>query len=335
MEIFVNNEKLNFQLENEKNLREVLDAINEWLFQHGKVVDQIVINEKVFNDDMEALENVLLEDVNVLRLTIIDIDVLVRNSLAEIQNYISGMKEIISVKEKFTEDQINKIINGIRWITKILEKCDKLYKYSKNFKDKEFNYIAEVHGLEKSIYILEKFIKKGQMDKCIEFLNSNFIALLEKWVKGIDKLIDFSVGFKKGIAVNRKKVANQIYNIITKIPDMLKLIEVTAVDLQSGAEKEAMKNIQILTGILESIVGLLQVIKSTFSLDYNNIYYENKSIEEFNKELKEILNEMVSALENKDTVLIADLIEYELSPRLEKYIEILKIIAKEVNLNIN
>jgi len=335
MEIYINNEKLDFQLEDEKNLKQVIEAVNDWLFQQGKVIDQIVIDEKVYNEEIEHLEKVPVEDVKILRLTIIDIDVLVRNSLTEIQRYLSTMLDFIKSKEEFGFEEINKIIDGIKWVIKILEKCNRLYKYSSNFKNKEFNYNTEIEALEKLSDILEKCIRKEQLNKSIEILKNELITSLEKWVTYIDKLIDFSIGFKKGIAVSREKVAKQIYNIITKIPDMLKLIEVTAVDLQSGAEKEAMKNIQVIVGTLESIVALLQVIKTTFSLDYNNIYFEDKSVEEFNKELREILNEMVGAMENKDTVLIADLIEYELSPRLERYIEILKLVAKEVNLEIN
>lgn len=335
MEIYINNEKLEFQLEDEKNLKQVIEAINDWLFQQGKIIDQIVINEKVYNEEIEQLENTPVEKVEVLRLTVIDIDILVRNSLAEIQSYLSAMLDVIKSKEEFGIEEINKIIDGVKWVVKILGKCNRLYKYSSNFKNKEFNYNTEIEALEKLSDILEKCTRKEQIYKSIEILKNELMISLEKWITYIDKLIDFSVGFKKGIAVSREKVAKQIYNIITKVPDMLKLIQVTTVDLQSGAEKEAMKNIQVIIGTLESIVALLQVVKTTFSLDYNNIYFDNKSIEEFNKELKEILNEMVGAMENRDTVLIADLIEYELSPRLEKYIEILKLVAKEVNLEIN
>ncbi|MBN1898648.1 MAG: hypothetical protein JW827_07720 [Spirochaetes bacterium] len=335
MDIYINNHKLDFQLENEKDLRQVLDAINDWLFKEGKVVDQIVIDENVFNKEVESLEGYNVDRVKILRLTIIDIDVLVRNSLLEIQNYINKMMEIIRKVTRYDENLVNKIIEGIEWMCHILEKCDKLYKYSQNFKDKEFNYASQTEELGGSIDIIKKFARKNKKKECHDFLKNDLFLILEKWKGFIEHLINFSVGFKKGASVNREKVASQIYKIINKVPDIIKLIEVTTVDLQSGAEKEAMKNIQVIIGTLESIVNLLQVIQSTFSIDYNHIYFENKSIEEFNKDLKTTLNEMVDALENNDSVLIADLIEYELSPRLEKYIEILKLISKEVNLNIN
>ena len=139
----------------------------------------------------------------------------------------------------------------------------------------------------------------------------------------------------KNINTIREKVSEQIYKIIKKIPDMQKLIEMTAMDIQTGHEKEAMANIQIITGTLESITALLQLIKSTFSLDYKNISYENTPIENFNKHLITLLKELLESMKIKDTVLISDLLTYELIPKLEQYGEILKLIAKEINIEIN
>lgn len=335
MEIFLNNQKLEFQLEREKNLKEVIESINDWLFEYGKVVDQIIINDNVYENSIESLEAFPIEKTKVLKLTTIDIDVLVRNSLAEVQNYLNTMVNILKTIKDFSEEELDKIIYGTNWVYNILSKCDKLYKYSAQFNKKEFNFVEQMEKLKESADIIEKFLKNKDIKSCVDYINENLISQIEKWLDDIDKLIEFSVGFKGGFVIDREKVAKQIYNIIIKIPDILKLIEVTVVDLQSGEEKEAMKNIQVIIGTLESIVALLQIIKNTFSIDFNNIFLKDKSIEEINNELKIILNELAGAMENQDAVLIADLLEYEFHPRLEKYVEILKIVANEINLDIN
>ncbi len=335
MEIYINGEELDFQLEDEKNLKEVMESVIDWAFKEGKVVDQIVINETPFLEDFDKLKNFPIESVKTLKITVIDIFVLVKNSLSEIQRYLAEVVEIIEQKDNFNIDELTKIVSGINWIVKIINKCDKLYNYTKHFTSDTFNYKRDLKNLEKNSKILEKFIKNNQTERGIEFLKSDISSSLNLWISNIDKLNDFTVSASSGITASREKVANQIYNIIVKIPDMQELIKSTVVDLQSGEEKESMKNIEIIAGTIESIISLLQVIKTTFSLDYNKIFYEEKSIAEFNKEIKDTLSEIVEAFENKDNVLIADLLEYEFLPRLERYVEILKLIAKEVNLEVN
>lgn len=335
MEIFINNQKLDFQLENEKNLKQIIDALSDWLITQGKVIDQIIINEKVYNDEIEKLENFLIEDTQTLKLIIIDIEVLVKNSLSEVKQYLTRITDTIYSKKDFEIDDIEKIINGLEWVDDVVSKCDKIYKYSENFNDREFNFNEEKTKLINNIKNLKDLKSKNEMSKIKKFLKSDILSFINKYLLFINKLTEFSTGFPKAGGISREKISKQLYNIINKLPDMIKLIDATVIELQSGLESEAMKNIQIIIEALQSVVELLQLIKSTLSIDFNKLFFKDSSIEEFNNNLKNILLNIANAMENRDNILLADLLEYELTPKLENYIEILKIIAKEINLDIN
>ena len=54
-----------------------------------------------------------------------------------------------------------------------------------------------------------------------------------------------------------------------------------------------------------------------FALDiYQKINIDGKKINEFFQEFSQILNDFEQAIASKDTVLMGDLAEYEISPRL-------------------
>ncbi len=335
MKIFINDSELNFTLENEKNLKEIVDSINDWLFTDNKIIDQIIIDDEIYNGSIEDLENYLIKDVKILKLTAIEIDTLVRSSLLEIKRYLLEVIHIIENLKEFKTEDTEKLINGMEWVINILERSNNLYNYENKINKKDLNFAEELRTLKDAITFLKELLKKEENDEINNFIKNDIKKIIEKWSKNIDILVEKSKGRFDNINIARNKVTEQIYKIINKIPDILKMIEVIYNDLQIGNEKHAMENMQILIETLESIISLLQLIKTTFSLNYKNIIYDDKSVEEYNIELTGILKELLEAMESNDTVLISDLIEYELSPRLEKYREVLKIISKEINIVIN
>lgn len=335
MEIFVNKEELEFQLEHEKTLKEVIEAINDWLFKNLKVIETIIIDGKVYTDEIQDLSNFEVSSINKLDLTIIDIKQLVQSSLRETKDYLKGIHQYLDSKEDFTEEDIKRISSGIGWLLNIFTRINNIYNYEKLFISEDFNFKKELDFLKASKEELEKLFIAKKYDEITKVIKNDLILNLNNWFNNIDKLIEAKPSSSNNLNTIREKVSGQIYKIIKKIPDMQKLIEMTAMDIQTGHEKEAMANIQIITGTLESITALLQLIKSTFSLDYKNILYENTPVENFNKNLVGLLKELLESMKIKDTVLISDLLTYELIPKLEQYGEILKLIAKEINIEIN
>ncbi|MBU1077584.1 MAG: hypothetical protein KKH98_09845 [Spirochaetes bacterium] len=335
MEIFINEDKLNFQLENEKNLKEIIENVNDWLFKNMKVVDDIVIDGKVFTGEIQNLMEYTIKNVKKLDLTVVDINQLVNNSLSETKSYLTEISKYLNSKEDFTSEDIERLISGVSWTINILMRVNKIYNYEKVFTSKQFNFNTEIKELERSKEKIEQLQSAKKTDKITEILKNDLVTQLSKWVENINILLENNKNSVNSLDSVREKVSDQVFKIINKIPDMQKLIEMTVMDMQTGHEKEAMTNIQIIMGTLESIFALLQLIKSTFSLDYNQIKYNKDSIESFNKNITELLKEIVQAIEIKDTVLISDLLNYELGPKLEQYGEILKVLATEVNIEVN
>jgi hypothetical protein len=69
----------------------------------------------------------------------------------------------------------------------------------------------------------------------------------------------------------------------------------------------------------------LQVAQA-LDLSLDSVELEGKSLEYVHEELNRYLGEAVAALENQDTVLIGDLLEYELAPRAELEAQIVSLL---------
>lgn len=335
MDVFINSEKLDIRLESERNLKEVIEGVNSWLFQNSKVIDKIVIDGKIFSQETEALGDYAVENVRTLELTVVDINELVRGSLVETRNYLEAILKYAGSREEFQETDVERISLGMNWTLNILMRTNKIYNYEKQFQGGDFNFRKEFDSFDATRQEMETLLAGKKFSGINSLVHGRLTGHLKAWLGYIDRLLSESSLKITEMDALREKVAGQIYKIVQKIPDMQKLIEMIVADLQMGREKEAMANIQIIAGTLQSIVALLQLVRSTFSLDFNTLRYEDVVIEDFNKRIGEILQEMLSALQIRDIVLLTDLLTYELNPKMETYCEILKLIARELHIEIN
>jgi hypothetical protein len=80
--------------------------------------------------------------------------------------------------------------------------------------------------------------------------------------------------------------------------------------LQTGRDKEAMEAIVRFTELSQALVRLLDAAKLPA--------IDGREPREYFGELNRVLNELVEAFDAKDTVLIGDLMEYEIAPRLRQ-----------------
>lgn len=101
------------------------------------------------------------------------------------------------------------------------------------------------------------------------------------------------------------KIARELAENLEQIP----------VQLQSGKDKEAGTIISRLADLVDGFCKTAS-LASLFPDLYASIQIDGKKLSEFFSDFSAILTDFKQALEDKDTVLIGDLAEYEISPRL-------------------
>ncbi|MDR0404072.1 MAG: hypothetical protein LBH35_10860 [Treponema sp.] len=97
--------------------------------------------------------------------------------------------------------------------------------------------------------------------------------------------------------------------------EISKRLEDLPLDLQTGKDARAAETIALFSGVTEKLFRLLHILRR------GGIAVE--SIGAFLEEFGSAVKELHSAYENKDTVLVGDLAEYELAPRLLEFSSLL------------
>jgi len=115
----------------------------------------------------------------------------------------------------------------------------------------------------------------------------------------------------------------EINNSTAKVELIAGRLEELPLDMQTGKDQRAAETIQLFSEISEKLFRILFIFKSEgFSLGTFTI--DGLSAKIFLEEFNSTLRELSSAYENRDTVLVGDIAEYELAPRLLKLFSAIK-----------
>ena len=92
MEILINDEKIDFELEEEENLGEIMGSLEEWVLKTGNVIDSISVDDRLIPIDL--CSNVYKSKISLikeLKITISNHVELALNTLVTVGEYINKM----------------------------------------------------------------------------------------------------------------------------------------------------------------------------------------------------------------------------------------------------
>ena len=126
---------------------------------------------------------------------------------------------------------------------------------------------------------------------------------------GKDTKFEFSVVTKDSIKQSFSTLAQLFSELSVQMENV-------PVALQSGKNKEVSESIKKVADSIDNFCHIA-ALASLFPQDFSNTKIEGKDFSEFFEEFSPVLIDFEQALSNNDTVLIGDLSEYEICPRLK------------------
>ena len=94
-------------------------------------------------------------------------------------------------------------------------------------------------------------------------------------------------------------------------------LEELSLDIQTGKDARAAETIRAFSGVAEKIFRIFNMLKLA-GFPVGEITVENASITTYITDFGTALRELLAAYEQHDTVLVGDLAEYEMAPRLHR-----------------
>ncbi len=129
--------------------------------------------------------------------------------------------------------------------------------------------------------------------------------------------------------ISGKDIERLLHELGTRFSLCVSTLQDVPVLLQTGKDLQVLESIHRFSNDLQNLYQLLPLISIT-GIQTGSSGSDEANLESYPSELAPILGQLLAALETKDTILVGDLSEYELAPRIEKLGAVLSAVRSEV-----
>ncbi len=292
MKLKINNEIVDFVLENEKNVLDVLKSLSQLLASEDALITRILIDGKEINFDDEALSKISIDNVKEIEVIAQKKEEVIYDLFLECQRLLTEVKN--SLKEKGL-NQKQEIIDAFNWVKDTIQTIAKT------------GYI----GNSESITII------SSIDKVIKFFDlAEKDINIETLISVIDSLVNYIKAVREKLIYFQLPKKEELGHLIE---ESLSLLPKVSEAFQVGNDREALQSVEYLINVMEILTAFLKRNIKTFKED------KQEKVGKLYEDMNSLLTRVIEAFENMDMVLIGDLFEYELSTQLSNYKEVVLI----------
>lgn len=284
MKIYINQDEIDFTLEKENVLGDVFDSVEQWLSEQSYSITELFLDDQeLFLTERETWEQLPFRESESLRFNALTLKELKEQNLSTILNYCRMLQ--LSLKEGNLE-LLNELLGEYSYIEGSYSIL--LEDFSNSIKDhmaqilKENGFIPEGDRTEDNVKtVLEAFM------------------MLEAVIQG--RLDEIRTPHRSG---------TECYGAITALMPQMENVSLM---LQTGKDKDAMDVIIRFTELFQKLLRVYTYLPADTQENHN------QDLKEYIKDMSGILKELTEAFTSEDSVLMGDLMEYEILPRMKSF----------------
>jgi len=176
---------------------------------------------------------------------------------------------------------------------------------------------------------IDKFLREQGRMALQATLDDNPLArsdttLLKKKVDEFG-LLEISTG---GI---REQAVQALSGVKSHLPVIVQKVVRVSEQIQSGGLKEGYKTLMVCADLASLVVRVIEEVRILMGVDLDTLDLPGASVGERIGEVRDVLKATKEALDAHDTVTVADLMEYELAPKLGRWDEVLEGLIEKVS----
>ncbi len=318
MEVLINNHPIEFQLEDEKTVKEIIGSISQWAGDRGLIFIEVFLNDKLYkvesigDRDLEGIDlvNCIIDTKSNLLFSTIDEGLLYCNRAIE---YINRWIE----EESPDREEVRNLGAGIEWLVEVINKVTGLLEIDASkvrYRDK--NVSEYISGLMKAG---EQIAGVSDDRVILDLLNEN-IGLFTG-LKEIFKTLLMSSEMKELIlkSVDSPDILMESLIVIKdEIPAQAEKIEEAAVSFQTGKDDRGFDRLNEFIDFMLRYTRTCYQIAPVFGINLAEVVVNDISLDEKNNQFMALLNDIVEAMEYNDIISLSDILEYEIKPSLEE-----------------
>ena len=288
MEILVNREPLDFSLEHESSVGEVIDGLADWLGSGRFAITSLDVDATTYAiHDRQSWQDIELESVRELCVEALPLDDVDQATIVALDEYLSLLAECLERRDPMPLPELAEELPHVR---------ARLAQFFPSLRDENGAVPALMNPSLESATMPQPETAEAILEEIADVR-----ALLQSLAREYH--------------APGRELALTLGQLSTFSPA---LVEVP-VQLQTGRRDAAMHTIIRLTELLARVVRLIPRVEA--NTDAGGI--DVRGARRFAEATAPHLAELKDAFEIQDTVLVGDLLEYEIAPKLEQLVDLL------------
>ena len=288
MEVIINSNPVDVHLEEEKNAWEVVRQLDTWLVAEGFFITGLLVNGKAASiSDDDALKEISINSIGNLEILAQPLNELSIERYSTLLQYFSYMYRALQEGDvkllKDLSSEAGPVINNMDSILRL--------KVGDKPVSEVFSRLISEMNFDGDSLTVPADLKNFTANLCI-FIESRAREIA-------NPLLEL------------RSTASLLESYIPKLEEIPIL-------LQTGKEKEAMEMVIAFSEISEKLTRLYPLLKERDSENLMTQEIDGVSFEEFYIDLNAKFQELTEALEAEDSILIGDLLEYEIAPKIRE-----------------
>jgi len=322
MEIIINDEKLDYTIEQEKSLGDVLNSLENWIMDNGGVIDRVLVDEKDIHLDRQSEE--LHQSITSIKKLSLQTLSRFDHAFTTIQTVGRYIDKVIGeyLKSRNIEDY-ELIIEGIHLIAEGMKRAAGiLHLREMVIVDEKGRSLSDILAdLNRMIDLYEKQYIDGEERSELRGILTELQHLLPKVLNWAVLKNSLGEGGGSGLEVFfLKAVLIDLENISTRMLDRFERI---GENLQVGRDGEALNDLFRVTELMDETIYVLQFFLTAYSMDSSVLSSSDFSIEELFRKMTDALKEVEESFKSDDLITVGDILEYEIKPLFEAMIDLL------------
>lgn len=328
MEIRINDHTVDFSIEGEETLQDVVEGIAAWCAERGLVFSRLFVDDAAY--ELDSIPTTSLESIDSIN-CIVESQADVIYSVLE--QGISYCHRAFAYLEESEEsdlvDERDDILNGLSWLAEVLEKVLTLLGEEpgaipwrdgsvETFIERITSFRQELSSADDKERVLSHIAGLGELYRDYGEL-SRMLMMSEP----MRRIVTRSIDSPDVLMENLQQVKEESTGVVTTVQE-------AAVAFQSGNDQEGAEKLNIFIDYVFRYTRTLYQAQPVFSLDLLSLEIEGVALEEQNRDLQELLSDALEAMESDDIVGLADILEYEIQPALENLPRYLELVIEEI-----
>jgi len=299
MIITLNNEPFDVTIENEKTLEELYTGISNWLIKSDLEITELVKDgEDLELTNSSEWKSILLENIGKLDIIAISGSDRYITDLQTLYQYISLLQNAVTGSNNAL---ISDLLSELTYVTSAMD-----------------SFISKKDLLQYGTLKLQECINNFQKENREELESRNKLIEL---LRNISLILQMRIKEVTSPFSELQKTAELLQKLIPGISDV-------SVMLQTGDDQQAINSILTFIDLSEKLIRLFPFLKEFGYTDIRKKSIDSESFDDFYTNFNSILVELIDAFNINDSILIGDLMEYEIAPRVNKLLDFINLIEK-------